>query len=295
MRLSIAPLAPGFQGTPQDLTTAIENNATIVTDQALSLFIVGSAAPTSNQGPFFLNGTTLYVWSQNTGSYIPVILDPKSLRYIITQTPPADNTDYDVVFKLSSTSSPVGDPVEIDVWYNGAWTAIGVTQAYLLANYYTQSQVSGAIAAATSYAFKAVKQATNQTITSNAGDTQVTFDSKIYDPSNSYSTSTNVYTCPVSGVYHFGASCAVGLASGSPTGVAMPVKIRKNGVIAIEYDDFGSTGTGLRTNRVSGELSCTAGDSIDVDQQVNSTGAATWNATNDTTKTFFSGFLVQTL
>jgi hypothetical protein len=197
------------------------------------------------------------------------------------------------VFKLDPASTPAGAPLEIDVWYNGAWASIGITNSYLVANYYTQAQTNAQIAAQSSYAFKANKLSVGQTLTSNAGDAQVVFDNKVYDPSNVYSTSTNCFTAPVNGIYHFNASVAVGLTSGSPTLVAMPIKIRKNGIISIEYDDNGNTGTSLRTNIVSGDLQCSSGDVVDIDQQVNSTGAGTWNATNDTTKTFFSGFLIQ--
>lgn len=296
LRLSIAPLTPGFEGTPQDLVTAIEENTTIVTDQALSLFVVGSTAPTSNQGPFFLNGTTLYVWSQYTGSYVPQILPPETLRYTISTTAPTDNTAYDVWYKLDSASTPVGSPLGTYLWYNGAWTPIGLTQAYLTANYYTQAQVDAAIAAAktTSYAFKYVKQTASQVVPpNNITDTLITFETSLYDSGSAFASS--VFTAPINGVYHFNASCAIGLGSGSPTFVTMPFKIRKNTIIQIEYNDNGNTGTGFRTNTVNGDIRCSAGDTIDVVQAINCTGASTWTAANDPTKTSFSGFLVQTI
>ena len=94
LRLVISPLPPDFVGTPQDLFDALEARAEIVTDQAYSLFVIGPTAPTSDQGPWFQNGTIPWVWDVVTGAYVPVILNPNSLRYILTQTLPADNTNF---------------------------------------------------------------------------------------------------------------------------------------------------------------------------------------------------------
>src|SRR5664279_2390315 len=204
LTLQFQPLPPGFAGTPQDFADALAARAQILTQSALSLFSVGAVAPTSDEGPFFLNGTTPYVWDVVTGAYAPIFLDPLSLRYTITQTLPADNTQYDVVYLLDSASTPVGAPLAVKVWYNGAWTSIGIDLAYLTANYYTSAQTDTAIANATSsinaYPFK-VQKTSNQPITANSGDTGITWEAEAYDPSNVFAS--NQFVAPKHGVYRF--------------------------------------------------------------------------------------------
>jgi microcystin-dependent protein len=135
-------------GSPQDIFDALEARAEIVTDQSYSLFVTGPTAPTSDEGPWFKNGNTLWVWDVGTGAYVPIMLDSKSLRYLVTQTLPADNTDYDVIFLLDPGSSPAGAPIGVMLWYNGAWVDLNSSTGYVTVGS-MNAAIAAAIAAAT--------------------------------------------------------------------------------------------------------------------------------------------------
>ncbi len=63
---------------------------TLETQEALATFGGGSVLPTSDEGPFFLNWTTLYVWDSGSGMYVPQTilfkddLNPKPWRANLT-------------------------------------------------------------------------------------------------------------------------------------------------------------------------------------------------------------------
>ena len=298
LALQISPLPPGFQGTPQDLCDAIEARAQIVTDQAYSLFIVGASAPTSNEGPLFLNGQTPYVWDPTTGAYIPVPLNSKSLRYTLSTVLPSDNTNYDVVFLLDPASTPSGNPLSIKVWYNGAWTDIGATQAYLAANFYNQTQtnqqITNAIAGTNWYPFRAILNA-NQAVAGNSGDNAILFNSKVYDPGSVFNATTGVFTAPVAGVYRFTFSENAILSSGTPTAISVMPKLKKNGTPFAENDPVVSDNQSFRTTLLSADINCAIGDVVSAWVDITQTNPGTWALDAANQKTYFSGSLVALL
>jgi hypothetical protein len=117
-----------------------------------------------------------------------------------------------------------------------------------------------------------------------AGSTAAVFSGTSYDLSGSYSTSTGVFTVPVSGVYKISASTRISgtLAAGSSFSA---IAITKNGV---EYSNVGltfstSTGAGTLNSFGSDAVSCVAGDLITIRVVSNAT---TPIFTSDSTKNF---------
>jgi hypothetical protein len=84
-----SPLADGNY-TPQELMDAIVARLALETQESYVLIGTGSVLPSSDQGPFMLNGTTLYVWDTGTGAYVPQTiefqaeLNPKPFKGLMT-------------------------------------------------------------------------------------------------------------------------------------------------------------------------------------------------------------------
>jgi len=97
-----SPLPSNFRGTPQNFLDAIVARLSIATEEQLSLFVTGSTMPTSDEGPWLKDGLTWWVWDSTLGTYKPQVLDPLSLRYILSETPP-DHTLYDLWIQLDRT------------------------------------------------------------------------------------------------------------------------------------------------------------------------------------------------
>ena len=280
LRLDVSPLPLGFVGSPQDISDAIEARATIVSDQAFSIFSVGPTAPTSDYGPFFLNGVTPYGWNTVSGSYKPMVLDPTSLRYGIfpTGSLPANNNDYDVIFEKDVAT---GAPVGIDLWVTGtpsAWTPYPFAAQSL---------------AAQRYSFTAIKFVTVQTVAAGAGITQITFDGTSFDAGSCFTG--NQFTAKAAGYYHFDLSAYVELASGAPTNIELHVYLRVNGSTFDANDAYTSTDTGGRTYKLAGGVKLNVGDIVDAAFEVNTTGPSTWDINQDNRRTHLGGFLVQTV
>jgi hypothetical protein len=75
LTILIAPLPSDFEGTPQELADAIAERLSIETQESLALYGTGPVLPTSDEGPFLLNGTTWYVWDTGTMAYVPQTIE----------------------------------------------------------------------------------------------------------------------------------------------------------------------------------------------------------------------------
>lgn len=81
-----SPLPEGESFTPQELMDAIVARLALETGESYVLFGSGPVLPVSDQGPFLLNGTTIYVWDSVSGAYVPQTiefqadLNPKPFR-----------------------------------------------------------------------------------------------------------------------------------------------------------------------------------------------------------------------
>jgi len=263
---------------------------------SISMFTKGATAPTSDIGLFYNDSDGWMVWSSTAGAYVSSPTPQQSLGWIAAAAAP-DHTVY--TFWISLDGS--GVPQDLLVYNSGAWVSViatlYVSKADLAANYLDTADVNTAIDTALSEyqnaAFSYMKTTTDQTITAGAGDVQVTFDTKNYDPNSVFAS--NVFTAPYNGIYRFLASMWIGLSSGAPTSCAVTVKLRKNGSDISIVDDGGNSGTGGRTDVVNRTVQLNTGDVVDVGVAINTTGVSTWIVAGDARKTFFEGFLVQPL
>lgn len=119
---------PDVPYTPQQFYAAILARLALETGETYILIGTGSVLPVSDQGPFMLNGTTLYVWDTVSGSYVPQTitfqadLNPKPWRgnssgaqTIVFAAPGSDSVDLvlteeydpDSVFDASTFIAPV--------------------------------------------------------------------------------------------------------------------------------------------------------------------------------------------
>lgn len=69
--LEAAPLPPDFVGTPQQMFEAMLARTGILSPFGITTFVIGPNEPPYNQGPWLKNGTQWWVWSDDTGAYIP--------------------------------------------------------------------------------------------------------------------------------------------------------------------------------------------------------------------------------
>lgn len=115
LRLQVAPLPEDFEGTPQDLFTALVERAKIVSPSGSASFVIGDTAPSSDVGPWLKGGTKWYVFDVDTGTYVPLdISDSMPLPFFTGPTDPGTpGTDDPLVWLKTSENRAVG-------WY--AWT-----------------------------------------------------------------------------------------------------------------------------------------------------------------------------
>lgn len=148
---------------PQQFANRLGLNGRIFTEQSFALFTTGATAPTSDTGPWAKDGNSWYYWDSGTGSYVPFIVPPESLRYSVSATEP-DPAIYLFWIKLDGLGSPLG----VFTYYSGAWVDVYSAAGYLtiaafnaaIANYSTTAQMNTAIgvslAAANAYTDAAV-------------------------------------------------------------------------------------------------------------------------------------------
>ena len=67
--VQMASLPPGFEGDPQALGVAFAERLLITPSEPWSSFINGGAQPSSNVGPWLLDGMEWRVWSDSLGSF----------------------------------------------------------------------------------------------------------------------------------------------------------------------------------------------------------------------------------
>lgn len=114
LRLQVAPLPEDFEGTPQDLFTALVERAKIVSPSGSASFVTGDVMPSSNVGPWLNGGTKWYVFDVDTGTYVPLdISDSAALPFFTGPTDPGTpEADDPLVWLKTSENRAVG-------WY--AW------------------------------------------------------------------------------------------------------------------------------------------------------------------------------
>jgi len=95
----------------------------IVAPFGFSSFVVGPNKPTSNQGPWFKDGTQLWVWSDAEADYVPVDISASlELGYRVSETAPV--TDGTVLLWFKTVG---GMPQTILKLVNGEWMTFAFT------------------------------------------------------------------------------------------------------------------------------------------------------------------------
>lgn len=133
------------------------------------------------------------------------------------------------------------------------------------------------------YCFRAY--ASGATTISDGAYTKVLLATESYDYNNNFANST--YTVPVTGVYHFDGR--VEYATAISTGVACVNAIYINGAAAITGTQLGTGFTTSAFMTVSGDIPCTAGDTIELYAYQDSAGT---EATTTNGTTWLDGHLV---
>lgn len=123
--LSVAPLPPTFNGTPQQLFAQLVRRAKIVSPSGINFIFIGDTEPTSNVGPWLRDGTKWYVFDESVKRYVPLdITDSEKTWYHIGATAPSvsepplwlrttkDSTEADPSF---------GNPVGWYFWDGDEW------------------------------------------------------------------------------------------------------------------------------------------------------------------------------
>jgi hypothetical protein len=126
MNVSVSAIPPNATAENlQELVNLVGQAITVTFPRDASVFGTGNGIPTSNVGLWFSNGSWYY-FNDATGKYEPVVLPQSSLRYILSQSAPSRLT-YDVWFVLSGS----GEPIDVRIWFNNAWTSIYYSRATL--------------------------------------------------------------------------------------------------------------------------------------------------------------------
>ena len=275
---------PGKSYTLQQLQDAIAANLSIDTSDQLSLFVTGSAAPTSNVGPWLNNGVTWYVWDSSTGAYIPQPLAQDSLRFVASKTAP-DPGIYIFWIELDSND---GHPIGVKSFFNSTWTDV---YASTFANYSTTAQmnaaISAAVAAQTSYPFR-IQVFGDQSISTGV-DVPVNYDDVVFDPNNCITS--NTFTAKANGYYNFTASIYLQGLTGTPTGIDRQLKLLKNGSAFTRNVQETTNSANGRSIAVTGSCQLAIGDTVSVAVYVVNSGGglSTFQIVNDNTTGFFQG------
>lgn len=107
----------GFKpATWQQVADTMASRLQISLNRAYALFNIGSVLPTSNQGPFLLNGLQWYVWSNDLARYILMPIDQSQLMFFIGQSAP-DPAVYKIWWRTDSDGNAM-----VPYWFNPALT-----------------------------------------------------------------------------------------------------------------------------------------------------------------------------
>lgn len=225
--ISVGSLPEGLDTDPQGLLEAFAARLIISPSVPWSSFVLGAAQPTSDLGPWFKDGQTLWVWDDGLATYIPQILDDQSLRYKVAAADPGA-ADYQLWI---DTATPAVK------WSNGAvWTDVIAAR---LAAYSTTSQMNTAITNAIAAipassvgqgAFSATPSVQQDIVFGGAGNQTgvVALGTENFDPDGVFAGS--VFVTPATGYYQFNWATSVSTSGGPPTEVDILIRLNVAGV-----------------------------------------------------------------
>lgn len=234
-----APFPEGYKANPEKLKNDIVARLYAESTESISFFASGSVAPSSNVGPWLKNGTEWYVWSDDSGSYVPQTITQGTLRYAVQFGEP-DPAVYLFWIELDVS----GSPLAVKTYYSGAWVDVysGSLGTYMttaafdaaIANYSTTTQMNSAIAAATfrSYPGQGTSLAP-QSILADGVAVEVVIDSDPINPSpGPINIGSSRYIAPASGIYAVAVTSQFDNDDATAASMEIRLGIYKNGVNA---------------------------------------------------------------
>lgn len=268
-----APLPSNFKGTLQQLQDALVSRLYLETSlDSVSLVAGGSTAPTSNVGPWFKDGTTLYVWSDTDGAYVPVSLDYPSLKYVASPSTAQPDPD---VYTLWIVLDGTGKAQELRYFSGGAWKSVYDDSFLALIDQVDTIEQQ--------FPFRGDATA-DQSLVADPGDsTAITF-TETFDPGNVFGAS--AFVAPVDGYYQINLRVQMEASGGTPTSNTVIAYILKNsGIMANEFvtTKVVDGNTGLFTLQLSSIIQLSANDSIKGFVEVSGVGAGNWVIKKDGT------------
>lgn len=239
----------------------------IMSGTTFALFTTGSTAPTSDIGPWLKDGVEWMVWSDSDGGYVPITLDPQSLKYIISIDEPSPYI-YDVWLKLDATGQGMG----VYLYFNGAW--VDVYQKFGGCQHKVRMSMDQDLVFG---------------IAGSQTDVIVHLDTEDYDTDNTFDITQYKFVAPKDGYYHFTGAVQLYLSSGAPTNSSISAGFLLNGNPADSLTIFpGVTDTSNRIHSGSVDYHLSTGDRMQLAVTVTVDAAATWSIDHSYTR--FSGF-----
>jgi len=257
-----SPLVSNFQGTPQQFLDAIVARLSIESpSNSVAIITYGSVLPTSDVGPFLLNGITWYVWDVGTGSYVPQVVTAESLRYIASASAP-DQAKY--IFWIELNGS--GKAISIKYYSGGAWKDIYEDK---FATFATTSSVDAQIAAALKFYPASAQMTVDQNFAVNTLLQKINFNDDFINPDGVYSSADARYNVPVSGIYRVNANLQIDNTSADVTSLEFSLRIALNGnPFATNYPISGYSVASPPGDRfypqVAGLIQASSGDILEV-------------------------------
>jgi len=127
------PLNPAFKGTPQEFFEEILAHLDIIAPYGIATFVTGLQMPSSDQGPWLKNNVEWWVFDQNVGTYVPLVLNQslQTLFYVQEATPPVNAAE--IWFQTETINGEVR-PKAVNILINGAWKPVGTPTEGTTAN-----------------------------------------------------------------------------------------------------------------------------------------------------------------
>lgn len=291
--IAVGSLPEGLDTDPQGLLEAFAARLIISPSVPWSSFVLGAAQPTSDLGPWAKDGQTWWMWSDTLATYIPQVLDPLSLGYVVASADPGA-ADYTLWFDTTAKGIK---------YSNGAtWTDLLTGRfATELAPYSTTTAMNAAIAAAVAAipsssvgigSFSARPAVQQDIVFGGAGNQTgvVTLGTEDFDPDNAFGSSK--FVAPSNGYYQFNFGLGVSISGGTPTSLTVSGRISVNGTPSCYTMELGGdlTNNGGVFNG-SGFIYLLTGNEVELRYDITSDAAVTVEL--DPTYTRLSGFRVR--
>ncbi|MFB1500808.1 hypothetical protein [Thiocapsa sp. N5-Cardenillas] len=222
IRPVIAPLPPGWDGSPQQIIDEINARIKLLTSQQFALFVTGSVEPATNLGPWAKDGREWYYFNEDSGDYEPFLLSSTALGYQISVDEPTDPA-IRLWFEIDVAGSPLAIYQRVGTTEPAVWETYG----YRKSEVYTKAETQAEILAKPAYSVRATLSA-DQLVAITGAAVKLNMNQKEWDVQNVYDNTTSRYTAPVRGIYSIKIVSQFDNAGGDPTQMQITLYGRKN-------------------------------------------------------------------